>query len=325
MKGPRDIVEKADLAVANLIADGGYLEAEQAEKFIDIVIDQPTIINEARVARMNSPKRKIEKIGFGSRILKAAPNSGTALTAANRSRPDLGMVELETKEIIAEVWIPYDVLEDNIEKEGLEDTIMKKIAQRAALDLEEWIILADTSSSDEFLALTEGIIELTPVHNTVDGSGITSVSKTLFKAALQYMPTQFLRNVSLMKYYTSHDVETEYRDSLASRLTDLGDEKIQGRTPCYAYGTPVVPCAMVPNNKLIFTYPDNIIFGVQRDIMIETDRDIRSRVLIIVLTIRCDVKLEQPDACIVVENFSDTGIPTSTTTTSSSSSSTTTA
>lgn len=322
MKNPRDIVAKADMAVANLVADGGYLESEQAEKFIDIVIDQPTIINEARVVRMNSPKRKIEKIGFGSRILKAAPASGTALSSGDRSRPDLGMVELETKEIIAEVWIPYDVLEDNIEREGLEDTIMRKIAERAALDLEEWLILADTSSSDDFLALTEGIIELTPVHNTVDASGITSVTKTLFKAGIQYMPTQYLRNLSMMRFYTSHDVETEYRDSLATRLTDLGDEKIIGRTPCYAYGVPVVPCAMVPSNKVILTYPNNIIMGIQRDITIETDRDIRSRVLIIVLTIRCDVKLEQDDACVVLENFSDTGIPTSTTTTTTTSTTT---
>ncbi len=128
------------------------------------------------------------------------------------------------------------------------------------------------------------------------------------------MPTKYLRNVSLMRYYSSHHVETEYRDSLASRETVLGDEKVTGRNPCFAYGVPLVPCALMPNNKLILTYPDNIVWGVQRDIMIETDRDIRARVLIIVLTLRVDVKLEQPDACVVVENFTDAGIPATTTT-----------
>jgi hypothetical protein len=314
MKDSRSIIEKADLAVANLISDGGYLEAEQANKFIDIVIDMPTIIKQVRTVRMNAPKRKIEKLGFGNRILRAAPASGTALTDSLRSRPDLGMIELETKEVIAEVWIPYDVLEDNIERGGLEDTIMRKIAERAALDLEEMIILGDTSSSDSYLALTDGIIELTPTGNTVDGSSISDVTKTLFKTAIQYMPTKYLRNVSLMRYYTSHHVETEYRDSLASRETGLGDEKIVGRTPCYAYGIALDPCALMPNNKICLTYPDNIVWGVQRDIMIETDRDIRRRVLIIVMTLRVDVKLEQPDACVIVENFSDIGIPTTTTT-----------
>lgn len=314
MKSSRDIIAKADLAVSNLIADGGYLNAEQADKFIDIVIDQPTLIQTVRSVRMNSPKRKIEKIGFGNRILRAAPASGTALTDNLRARPDLGMIELETKEIIAEVWIPYDVLEDNIERGGLEDTIMQKIAQRTSLDLEELIILGDTNSSDSYLALTDGVIELTPTSNVVDASAITDISKTLFKAGIQYMPTKYLRNVSMMRYYTSHHVETEYRDSLVDRTTALGDEKITGRTPCFAYGVPLAPCALMPNNKVVLTYPDNIVWGVQRDIMIETDKDIRRRVLIIVLTIRCDVKLEQPDACVVVENFSDAGLPTTSTT-----------
>lgn len=314
MKDSRTIVEKADLAVANLITDGGYLNAEQSNRFIDIVIDEPTLMKSVRVVRMNAPKRKIEKIGFGNRILRAAPASGTALASSLRARPDLGMIELETKEIIAEVWLPYDVLEDNIEKDNLENTIMDKIGSRTALDLEELLILGDTGSSDTYLALTDGAIELTPTGNIVDGSAITDVTKALFKMGIQYMPTKYLRNVSLMRYYTSHHVETEYRDSLATRLTDLGDEKVTGRTPCYAYGVPVVPCALMPNNKLILTYPDNIIWGVQRDIMIETDRDIRARVLIIVLTLRVDVKLEQPDACVVIENFTDAGIPTTTTT-----------
>lgn len=314
MKNSRDIVAKADLAVSNLISDGGYLNSEQADRFIDLVIDRPTVINEARVVRMNSPKRKIEKLGFGSRILKAAPASGTALSAGDRSKPDLGLVELETKEVIAEVWIPYDVLEDNIERENLEDTIMAKIAERASLDLEELIILGDTSSADSYLALTDGVIQLTPTNNTVDASAVTDVTKTIFKMGIQYMPTKYLRNVSLMRFYTSHHVETEYRDHLADRSTQLGDEKVTGRTSCYAYGVPLAPCALMPNSKVILTYPDNIIWGVQRDIMIETDRDIRRRVLIIVLTLRVDVKLEQADACVVVTGFSDTGFPVTTTT-----------
>jgi hypothetical protein len=72
---------------------------------------------------------------------------------------------------------------------------------------------------------------------------------------------------------------------------------------------------MMPDNKTFLSYPKNIIWGIQRDIMIETDKDIRRRVLIIVLTMRCDVKIEEPQACVVVENFTDAGLPSTTTTT----------
>jgi len=292
----RNIIEKADLAVSNLVADGGYLNAEQADRFIELLHDQPTILSQVRTVRMNSPKRKIEKIGFGSRILHAAPASGTALADASRSKPDLGLIELSTKEIIAEVWIPYDVLEDNIERGNLEDTIMGLITRRAALDLEELLLLGDSGSSDTYLALMDGIIEQTPTGNVVDGSSITDVNKGLFKLAMQKMPTKYLRNRSMMKHWVSPHVEMEFRDSIAERATSLGDEKVSAFTPMFAYGTPVQPVALMPDNKLVLTYPANVVWGIQRQIMIETDKDIRKRVQIIVLTMRCDCKLETSDA-----------------------------
>lgn len=314
MKDNRSIIEKADIAVSNLVSAGGYLNSEQSDAFIRMIIDQPTMINECRVVRMNAPKRKIEKIGFGSRILRAAPSSGVALDASKRAAPDLGLIELETEEIIAEVWLPYDVLEDNIEHGGLENTIMAMIAERAALDLEELMVLGNTGSADSYLALMDGILQLTPVGRTIDGSGITDIDKSLFKAAVQNMPTRFLRNRAMMKHYVSHHAEMEYRDSIADRATTLGDEKISKFTPMFAYGTPVQPTAMMPDNKLFLSYPKNVVWGIQRDIMIETDKDIRRRVLIIVLTMRCDVKVEEPQACVVVENFTDAGLPSTTTT-----------
>ncbi|MGZ7259879.1 phage major capsid protein, partial [Streptococcus pyogenes] len=64
---------------------------------------------------MNAPQRKINKIGFGSRILRPA-TSGVALTQGQRSKPDLSQVLINTDEVIAEVRIPYDVIEDNIER-----------------------------------------------------------------------------------------------------------------------------------------------------------------------------------------------------------------
>lgn len=315
MKDNRSIVEKADIAVSNLVSSGGYLNSEQSNAFIRMIIDQPTIINECRVVRMAAPKRKIEKIGFGSRILRAAPSSGTALDATKRAAPDLGLIELETEEIIAEVWLPYDVLEDNIERGGLEQTIMSMIAERAALDLEELVVLGDTGSADDYLALVDGMLALTPTGHTIDGSAITAIDKGLFKDAIQRMPTRYLRNRAMMKHYVSHHVEMEYRDSIADRATSLGDEKVSKFTPMFAYGTPVQPIAMMPDNKTFLSYPKNIVWGIQRDIMIETDKDIRRRVLIIVLTMRCDVKIEEPQACVVVENFTDAGLPSTTTTT----------
>ena len=296
----RSIVEKADLAVSDLISDGGYLNPIQANTFIRMLIEQPTLLKQIRTVPMSGPRMEINKIGFSERILRKAPVSGTALAPNLRSKPTTDKVELITSEVIAEVHIPYDVLEDNIERGTLESTIMSLIAERAALDLEELLLLGDTVSGDEYLALKEGVLEQCISHVVDYRAAPHLVNKALFKAGIKAMPNKYLRNRAAMRFYVSPHAEIEYADSLATRETPLGDQKVVKWTPNYAFGVPVEPAALMPNDKGIFTYPKNIIWGVQRQIMIETDRDIRARVLIVVLTLRIDIKFEEEDAAVKI-------------------------
>ena len=304
MPGSRTVVEKADIAVSNLTSDGGYLNSEQSNRFIDIVINEPTLLNRVRTVRMNAPKRKIEKIGFGNRILKVAADSGSVLDSSDRSKPDLDQIELNTKEIMAEVWIPYDVLEDNIERENMEDTIMKHIARRVSLDLEELLLQGDTTASDPYLALIDGVLQMSS-NSTVDGTD-EGYGADLWKKLIKQMPTKYLRNIGLMNFFSSYEVEHEYRDVLADRGTNLGDSNITGRAPVYGFGVELAPCALMPTTNVAFTYPSNIIWGIQRDIMIERAKDIRRRVIQIVLTMRIDFKCETSDALVVGENVGET-------------------
>ena len=307
----RSVVEKADLAVSDL-SDGGYLNPIQASTFIRMLIEQPTLLKAIRTVPMNAPTMEINKIGFTSRILKRAPTSGTALAASDRSKPTTEQITLSTTEVIAEVHIPYDVLEDNIERGVLETTIMSLITERAALDLEELIILGDLTSGSDYLSLKDGILKQSISHLVDFTASRHEVNKELFKWTLKAMPNKYLRNRAAMRFYVSPHAEIEFADSLATRETPLGDAKVTKWTPNYAFGVPVEPVALMPNSKGIFTYPKNIIWGVQRQIMIETDRDIRARVLIVVLTLRIDIKFEEEDAVVKVDGI-DVG-ETSTTT-----------
>jgi hypothetical protein len=294
----KTILEKADMAVADLVSNGGYLNPMQANTFIRMMIEQPTLLNEIRVVPMNAPTMEINKIGFADRILRRAPASGTALSASDRSKPSTDKVELATKEIIAEVHIPYDVLEDNIETGRLEDTIMALIAERSSLDLEELLLQGDLGSGDSYLSLMNGMLNQAQSHVVDFVSVQPTITKAVFKAGLKTMPNKYLRNRSAMRFYVSPHAEIEYADSLANRETPFGDTKITGWTPNFAYGVPVKAAALMPNDKYLFTWPKNFILGIQRKIMIETDRDIRARVLIVVLTMRIDIKYEEEDAVV---------------------------
>jgi len=75
---------------------------------------------------------------------------------------------------------------------------------------------------------------------------------------------------------------------------------------------PVNGAALMPNDQYLFTYPKNLIVGVQRQIMIETDRDIRTRVIIIVLTMRLAIQYETEDAVVKCVGLAPDGVTTTT-------------
>jgi hypothetical protein len=327
MAGNSELLKKADLALSDL-SSGGSLNPEQSAMFIRKLIKEPTLLKQARIIEMLAPQRKINKIGFAQRILRAA-TSATALpqngagALGGRAKPTTSQISLNTKEVIAEVRLPYDVLEDNIERAqtadnglpntgpgGLRETLVSMIAERAALDVEELALLGDTaytnggdSDDQAYLTLVTGYIKNANANGHVVDNASATISKTMFKNGLKAMPPQFLRNRLAMRHFVSVNQETEYRDTLSDRVGQLGDSHVTGYNACFAYGVPVQPVALMPEAKGLFTNPLNFIVGVERNLSMEYDKDITSRVYIIVLTMRLDVQVEETDALIEYINI----------------------
>ena len=77
----------------------------------------------------------------------------------------------------------------------------------------------------------------------------------------------------------------------------------QGTSPTFAYGSPVVPVALMPENAGLYTDPLNLIFGIQRQVSMEFDKDITARVYMIVLTARIAFQIEEATALVAYENI----------------------
>lgn len=303
MVSNKSIIEKSAMTL-NDLASGGLMNPEQAQTFLQMVQSAPTIIKDSRFVPMQSDSRKIEKIGFGQRILRAGVE-GTALADEDKATPSTGTVNLNAKEVIAEINITYDTLENNIEGDNLRNTIMRMIAERAALDMEELVVNGDTASSDPFLALINGLRKQVTSH-IVDHTG-EALGKDVFKKLYKSVPAKYLRNPSEWKYYASHGNEIEWKDVVVSRQTNLGDQALQGGKPT-AYGIPVNGIAMLQPydttidtqtksvSDMLLTHPKNIVVGMSRNLRIEVDKDITKRMFIIVLTAKLDAKFEEEDA-----------------------------
>ena len=308
IRDAKELLRKADIAISDLVNDGGYLVPEQAKTFIRRLSRQSVIMDQATVIPMAGPTRRIEKIGFNARVLRKG-TSATALDAADRVKPALSKQELTTKLIKGETWIPDEVLEDNIEKEAMQKTIIQEMAKQAGLDLDELFLLGDTLSGDDYLALLDGMIKAT-TSNVYDASGAL-ISKVVVKGAWKTMPVAYRELKSKMRFFTSSDAVAEYADQLGDRGTAAGDKAaIDGMEPKWQ-GMPISEIPIMPQDigtggvltAGILTNPKNITIGVQRKIRTRWDTDIRAGVVFVVMDLRCDFQWAEEEAVVLVENI----------------------
>lgn len=300
----KTLLQKADLAVADMVNDGGYLLPAQALRFMRILIDEPTLIKQTRVIPMKAPKQMIEKIRFGSRILRPG-DSGTALSSGDRVKPDLGSVELDAELFKAEVRLNDETLEDSIERGDLKDTIIEIMAQRVALDMEEVIVQGDTASGDAFLAKFDGLLKQADA-NVVDHSLAVDpkTTKELFYKMLKAMPSEFKRDKRSLISYVSVNEELDYRESLSQRATVIGDKYTTDDAPATAAGVPIMDLPTMPDGQALLTNPKNINVGIWRKIKIETDKDVSAGQFIIVLSVRFHTRFSEKSAVVKATGIS---------------------
>lgn len=294
----RTLLEKADLALADLTAGGGVLLPAQVQKFMRLLIKQSVLMQMATVVPMASPKHQIAKIKFGSRILRRG-SEATALPVADRSRPDMSYLELDAQLVKAEVHLSDEVLEDNIERGELRQTILEMIAEAAGRDMEEVIINGDTASADPFLATLDGLLKQATSH-IVDAGGV-ALSKNFLRDLLKSLPNEYLRDKKQMAFLTSVDAELDYRNSLADRATVGGDRFIEEDAPALYSGVPVKPVPLFPENLgpggnrtvALLCNPKNVHVGIWRQIRLESFRDVSAGVLRVVATMRFDARFAE--------------------------------
>jgi hypothetical protein len=241
----RTLLEKADLAIRDLQDGGGYLLPAQAKKFMRLLIKQSELMGMATVVPMAAPKQQIAKIKFGSRVLRAG-REGTRLSDQDRTRPDFSYMELDAKLFKAEVDLSDESLEDSIEREDLRQTIMELLAEAIGRDMEEVLVMGDSTSPDPFLAQLDGILVQTVSH-VVDAGGAKITKDVLFDT-VRTLPSEYLRVKKSLSFLTSVDTELGYRNTLAERATIGGDRWLETDVPVMYSGIPIRAIPLFPEN-----------------------------------------------------------------------------
>jgi hypothetical protein len=303
----RHIVEKADFLLANL-APGGLLEPAQRNEFIQLAIDDAVAMPMMQRMDMNSPKELREKLRYEGRALRKGTEA-TALLVGQRSVPTTSKIELDAQLVKAETRLSYESLEDSIAKGRFEQTVREVMAQRIALDLEELAFKGDTTLADDLLSTLDGFLKQATT-NIVNAGGAT-LQRSVLKDTLKTMPSEWRKDKRALRYFTADESNIDYQDHLGDRATPVGDaqnEELESRPyhGIQVVGVPVFPTDLgvgTDETEMVLTDPGNMLFGVWREVRIETDKDIKAGVYIIVLTARVDFKFAHEPAVVKTQGI----------------------
>ncbi len=292
MEDNRDIIQKADFLLAQL-APGGLLVPAQADRFIRLAIDASVLLSEMTRVNMRAPKELREKIRYGSRTLRKGTEA-TALPEPLRSRPDTEKIELDAQLVKAETRVSFEALEDSIERGTFAETVQQTMAERISLDLEDLAINGDTASADSLLKTLDGFLKQATSNVALAGSA--TLARPIFKDAMKTMPSEFRRDKRAMRFITADEATIDYQESLGDRQTIMGDGHVSGMTIAPWQGIPIMDVPVFPvdqgggndETSMLLTDPGNMLFGVWRNIRVDTDRDVVAGVFIIVVSARVD-------------------------------------
>jgi hypothetical protein len=214
--------------------------------------------------------------------------------------------------------ITYDVFEDNIMGENLEDEIIKLFASQIATDHEELYIMGDTASADTYLALLDGWRKIAKTDGHLYEHGGAGVSTDVLGELLDRLPQKFYRDYQDLRFYASPKFEHAYKRLLGQRPTPVGDKFLLSEAQASYAGIPVVRVPVIPSNLtediggtphtdltfVILTPRRNLITGIHREMTLEKDKNIFARMRQYAFTSRIACAFEEPDAVAIGEQVS---------------------
>jgi hypothetical protein len=337
MATQEEILSKANEVTTGVVgnASGGLLNAAQANRFIDFVVDQSVLMQNSRVVRMRTPSMDIDKLSVGTRLLAKATeatNDGTN-AAVTFSKVSLTSVKLRLD------WeISTESLEDNIEGPSLEDHIAQVMARQTANDMDDLLINGNTSSNNALLKALDGFIKLALAGGTTVDEAGDGVSRSTFDRVLRNLPSKYLQRRSELRFFTGPGVvqdaiyslgnpnsATEATAGAPSPGSVTGDMAFlqgamranggPGATGLSPFGIPMIEVPLMPeaasgdysgatgsHGFLELTFPNNRVVGIHRDITVYREFQPKTDTIQYTQYMRVACNIENADSYVIAKN-----------------------
>lgn len=304
-------------------ADVHLTDAER-EFIIDTVVDQSVLLGEVRKVQMKRNRVEIPKMAIGTRLMRSTQPGGTPESTPPGPSADVifGNIILTSGKSSLPWTITEEFLEDNPEMGAAEAKIAKMMGVQAGNDLEDLAINGDVTSTDTLLWGNDGFWKLAQGGNRVDFAG-GNFTRNVFNAMIRGLPPKYRRNLRQLRFYVGPNLWQDYIDSIAARQGNMADQFLAGLVadPMYG-GIPVRGIPLVNEEitaasrslagsdnltDILLTHPDNLIFGVQRDMKLRKTTEGKDAIerdeRYYVLHMRTDYQIQNLEAVVLGQNI----------------------
>ncbi len=294
---------------------------------VDRVVDESSLLKVTRKVTMNRSRVEIPRMSLGTRVMRAASAGGHPegvmydTTVGDPSMgfvggpvaPTFSTIVLTSSKVVLPWVISNEFLEDNPEQGAAEAHIAEIMGRQAANDLEDLAINGDEGSNDQLLRANDGYLAQVPVNGSdsnprqvdfMSGAFTTNTLETI----LRTMPTKYRRNLRDLRFIVSPDTWMDYVQSIASRQGNMADQALAGilGDPTYG-GVPIMASPFMPSDTVLLTHPDNLVFGVERDMRLTKTADGYNAIYhderYYALHMRCDFLIQDTDAVVRGDNI----------------------
>lgn len=238
--------------------NGGLLNPAQQEQFITYVKEYSTMLDACRTITMTQQVQDIDKMHISEPITESAAEATEQGSPNNEGTAKYNKVTLTAVKLRSTWNISTETLQNNIEQDAYEDTLMQGMTARIATDMEMLSIQGDTSlgtanKTERLLNRLDGWDIQSDSAHIVDVEG-GNIDKDVFRIMKRSLPKQYRSDPGL-RWIMSDSVLDDWVDYLAEqKVSGTFGNAIQGQG-LNPLGIQILTAEMIPDNKEVAIDP----------------------------------------------------------------------
>jgi len=301
---------------------GGQFPRRLFEEFFQQVQENAELLSLVRTEALEYEQQAIPQIGVGERLMQEVPEGDSV--EDDFETAETGQVDLDVKKTV----IPFELTQESVEDtvDDVADILLDKFERQFAADAQELGVAGHEynpstyfTGADSFFGIQDGwlaIAEGQDSSDRIDGNssmtsydhGAGGVNTTLFDETILSLAAKYRRDGVDPVFMTSRDNVQRYKGYLTDKESGLGDAVLMGNSELTPFDYTIVGAHGFPDDKGLFTPPENLIWALRRDVEIDVvqnsdetlERDLFARYA---LRARHDYQIEDLDAGVVMTNI----------------------